>query len=106
MLAGARSSDRGFLEPGFQATGTAKTWIAPFTVVNLVAGAAGVDFPTFLLRTIVTLAAGIAVMALLADRFVQAVRHPTPGRIAGVCLVTLLLLLLGPLARRRHWGAG
>ena len=34
MLAGVRSSDGGFLEAGFQAPGTGKTWDAPFNVVR------------------------------------------------------------------------
>src|SRR5438477_10084983 len=53
--------------------------IAPFTVVNLVAGAAGVDFPTFMLRTGLTLAAGTLLLTPLADGFAQAVRQPGPG---------------------------
>jgi len=79
--------------------------IAPFTVVNLVAGAAGVDFPTFTLRTVLTLAAGTLLLTLLADRFAQTVRHPGPGTLAGLVGVAVLVMLLGPIVRRRHWGA-
>jgi phosphatidylserine/phosphatidylglycerophosphate/cardiolipin synthase-like enzyme/uncharacterized membrane protein YdjX (TVP38/TMEM64 family) len=78
--------------------------IAPFTVVNLVAGAAGVDFRTFALRTVVTLTAGTWLLTLLADSFAEAIRRPGPGTLAALIGVVVLLLLLGPLTRRRPWG--
>jgi phospholipase D1/2 len=79
--------------------------IAPFTVVNLVAGASGVDFPTFTLRTVVMLTAGTAMVTLLADRFADAVRRPGIATVASLLTMMVLLLLLAPLARRRHWGS-
>jgi len=79
--------------------------IAPFTVVNLVAGASGVDLPTFALRTTVMLTFGTAILTLLAWRFADVVRHPDFRNVGWLVAIVLLFLLLAPFARRRHWGA-
>jgi uncharacterized membrane protein YdjX (TVP38/TMEM64 family) len=79
--------------------------IAPFTVVNLIAGASGVDLATFTFRTAVMLTAGTAMMTLLGWCFADAVRNPGLRSVVELLIVMVLALLLAPLARRRHGGA-
>lgn len=82
--------------------------IAPFVVVNLVAGSARVRPRDFLLGTLVGMTPGILVLALAADRFIAALRNPTPGTIAlavGIFLgAGLALFAVGRLLERAHRG--
>jgi uncharacterized membrane protein YdjX (TVP38/TMEM64 family) len=78
----------------------------PFAVVNLVAGASGVHFPGFLVRTIVSVTAGTALVVVVTTAIAAAVRHPAPGTIAGLLVATVLLVVFGPLGRRAHWDPG
>jgi phospholipase D1/2 len=80
--------------------------IAPFTVVNLVAGAARIAPRAFALRTILALTPGTFLLVLLGDQVAHAVRAPHLGRIVGLVVLVVLLLLLGPLVRRHQWGHG
>jgi len=75
--------------------------VAPFTVVNLVAGASHVRFRDFLLGTLVAMAPGIAALTFLSDRVAAAATDPGPATVLGA-LGTLALVAgaLG-LVRRR-----
>jgi uncharacterized membrane protein YdjX (TVP38/TMEM64 family) len=78
--------------------------VAPFTVVNLVIGSSKVRFGTFMLGTLIGMSPGILVLALAADRVVEAARNPNLGAIAvAVVLVAALVfglrILYGRLAR-------
>jgi phospholipase D1/2 len=77
--------------------------VAPFAVVTLLAGASGVDFRSFALRTIVSVTAGTALLVLLTSQIADAVRYPGARTLGGLIGATVLLLLFGPLGRRRHW---
>jgi uncharacterized membrane protein YdjX (TVP38/TMEM64 family) len=64
--------------------------IAPFTVVNLAAGAAELRLYDYLLGTLLGLAPGIAVMSFLGDRATEVFTQPTTANI--------LLLVTGAVA--------
>jgi phosphatidylserine/phosphatidylglycerophosphate/cardiolipin synthase-like enzyme/uncharacterized membrane protein YdjX (TVP38/TMEM64 family) len=69
--------------------------IAPFTVVNLVAGSSHLRFRDFFLGTLVAMAPGLLAMALVADRVATAVDKPSPWTIAVAVGLLVLLVLLG-----------
>lgn len=52
--------------------------IAPYTLVNFVAGAADIRFRDYVLGTVVGLAPWLGLICFAADKLVQAVRQPTP----------------------------
>lgn len=62
--------------------------IAPFSLVNLVAGSTALSFRHFIMGTMLGMAPGIVVTAALVDGLEEAVRQPTP------MAVTLLGLLI------------
>jgi uncharacterized membrane protein YdjX (TVP38/TMEM64 family) len=64
--------------------------VAPFTVVNLAAGAAELRLYDYLLGTLLGLAPGIAVMSFLGDRATEVFTRPTTANI--------LLVVLGVVA--------
>jgi len=72
--------------------------IAPFTIINLIAGASHIRFRHFVLGTILGMAPGTLILVLFVDRIVAAVRTPGPltftllALIAGVALAGALLL--------------
>jgi phosphatidylserine/phosphatidylglycerophosphate/cardiolipin synthase-like enzyme/uncharacterized membrane protein YdjX (TVP38/TMEM64 family) len=64
--------------------------IAPFTVVNVVAGASAIRFRDYLIGTALGMAPGIAVVTLLGDRLRGVLEHPTPGNVALLVLAVAL----------------
>ncbi|BBA34572.1 phospholipase D [Methylocaldum marinum] len=56
--------------------------VAPFTVVNLVAGASHIRFRDFLLGTIFGMVPGTLAITVFSDRLAAAVHHPSPVNIA------------------------
>lgn len=56
--------------------------VAPFTLVNLVAGSSHIRFRDFVLGTFAGMTPGLVVMAMASDRVMQAVRHPDLESIA------------------------
>ena len=81
--------------------------IAPFTVVNLVAGASHITFRDYLLGTIIGMAPGIALMALFLERVGAALRHPDATTLitvagVGIAAVGLLAGLRAWLRKRAH----
>jgi len=48
--------------------------------------------------------AGTTLIVVLTAQMANAVRDPRASTISGLVTAMILLLLLGPLARRRHWG--
>jgi len=66
--------------------------VAPFTVVNLVAGASHLRMRDFLLGTALGMAPGILAVAVFSDRLAATLRDPSPGAIA---LLALVLIALG-----------
>jgi uncharacterized membrane protein YdjX (TVP38/TMEM64 family) len=56
--------------------------IAPFVIVNFVAGANGFRLRDFMLATIAGMSPGILTLVILEDQFEKALRDPTIGRFA------------------------
>ncbi|MGH8714162.1 MAG: VTT domain-containing protein [Casimicrobiaceae bacterium] len=63
--------------------------IAPFSIINLVAGASHLAFRDFVVGTILGIAPGTVVIVFFVDRIVAAVRHP------GLLSFALLALVAG-----------
>jgi phosphatidylserine/phosphatidylglycerophosphate/cardiolipin synthase-like enzyme/uncharacterized membrane protein YdjX (TVP38/TMEM64 family) len=74
--------------------------IAPFTLVNLVAGASHVRFRDFLLGTVLGVSPGILAITLLEESLARLIRHPGPGDALLVVLVVGGLALLVAFVRR------
>lgn len=69
--------------------------IAPFTVVNLVAGSSHLRFRDFFLGTLIAMAPGLLAMSFVADRVATAVEQPSMWTIAVAVGLLLLLVLAG-----------
>jgi phospholipase D1/2 len=74
--------------------------VAPFTIVNLVAGASHLRQRDFLLGTTLGMAPGVIAVSIFTDRLVAALSNPLPSQIAAL-IVVLLVIGLGALAIRR-----
>ncbi|CAA7618388.1 VTT domain-containing protein [Magnetospirillum sp. UT-4] len=66
--------------------------MAPFPVVNLVAGAAGVRFSDFVAGTVLGMAPAILAMSVLGERLLAVLRNPSVPNIAVLALATLLVI--------------
>lgn len=75
--------------------------VAPFSVINVVAGASGVRVRDFALGTLVGMAPGLVLTVVLSDRVTAAVARPSAGSMvtAAVCIVAVLAV--GIALRRR-----
>jgi phospholipase D1/2 len=67
--------------------------VAPFTVVNLVAGASHIRFRDFMLGTLLGMTPGILAVTLFADRIAAVLRDPSPATLAllGVAVAVIVL---------------
>lgn len=68
--------------------------VAPFTVLNLVAGASQVRFRYFLLATFMGMTPGIVAIVIFGDVLKRAIREPAIGNFAALAAVTLTIGLL------------
>ncbi|WP_321940831.1 VTT domain-containing protein [Burkholderia cepacia] len=80
--------------------------IAPFAVVNLVAGASHIGLRDFVIGTAIGMLPGIALTVTFAHQLTAALGHPRPGAFAwlaaiGLALVGLSILLVRVLRRWR-----
>jgi phosphatidylserine/phosphatidylglycerophosphate/cardiolipin synthase-like enzyme/uncharacterized membrane protein YdjX (TVP38/TMEM64 family) len=66
--------------------------VAPFTVVNVVAGASHIRFRDFLIGTIVGMLPGLLGMTVFIDRLVATVKNPGPRGFAIMAVVALIIL--------------
>lgn len=66
--------------------------VAPFAVVNVVAGASHVRLRDFMVGSLLGMLPGVTALTLLGDRLAEAVRHPTAGSVAILAAVGLVLL--------------
>jgi uncharacterized membrane protein YdjX (TVP38/TMEM64 family) len=74
--------------------------IAPFTVVNMVAGASHIRLRDFLLGTAIGLAPGKLMLALFVDGVMSALRDPGAGAFAAVAVIALVALVCAYALRR------
>jgi uncharacterized membrane protein YdjX (TVP38/TMEM64 family) len=56
--------------------------IAPFTLVNLAAGASGIRFVDFLLGTLIGMLPGLVLLSIMGDRIVRILSEPSVSDIA------------------------
>jgi uncharacterized membrane protein YdjX (TVP38/TMEM64 family) len=75
--------------------------VAPFSAVNLAAGASPVSTRDFVLGTAIGLVPGIVMLTLVGDRLMDALRSPSPANLALLAGALLALAVLGVLASRR-----
>jgi phospholipase D1/2 len=75
--------------------------IAPFTVVNVAAGAFNVRFLDFALGTLIGMAPGIFAIAVFGERLEHAIRSPGVGNFAVLALLVALVVLASGWIRRR-----
>jgi len=73
--------------------------VAPFTVVNLVAGASHLRMRDFLIGSALGMCPGILATAVFSDRLAAALKAPSPGTIA-LLAVVLVAVGMGALAIR------
>jgi uncharacterized membrane protein YdjX (TVP38/TMEM64 family) len=82
--------------------------LAPFTIVNMVAGASQIGFRDFMLGTVIGMTPGIAITVLFVDRITAAFSEPGPATFGWLGLATVVAIgaafslqrLLGPRARK------
>jgi len=75
--------------------------VAPFTVVNMVAGASQIRFRDFAFGTVIGMAPGLFAITFFGDRLEDAIHHPGPKSIA---LVTgLIAFIIGVNFTLRRW---
>jgi phospholipase D1/2 len=66
--------------------------IAPFTVVNVVAGASHIRFRDYLIGTLLGMLPGIAMTVIFVHHLAEAVRKPSVGTVAILALVAALII--------------
>ncbi|MBA2252305.1 MAG: VTT domain-containing protein [Nitrospirales bacterium] len=77
--------------------------VAPFSLINLVAGASHIRFRHFLIGTLIGELPGLLAISIFVDQIGEAIRHPGPGSILALAGVALLVLL-GIFGLRRWLG--
>jgi len=71
--------------------------VAPFTVVNVVAGASHISLRDYLIGTFLGMLPGIAMTVTFVHHLTEAIRNPSPGTIAVLASVaaTVIAIALG-----------
>lgn len=75
--------------------------VAPFSVVNVLAGASQISFRDYMLGTFFGMTPGIAMLALVVNRLGEAVRNPGPQTFA--ILAVVIGLIIGVTLLIRRW---
>jgi len=66
--------------------------VAPFSVVNVVAGASHIGFRDYMIGTLLGMAPGIVITVTFVHHLAQAVRNPSVGTLTVLVVVVVLLL--------------
>lgn len=74
--------------------------IAPFTLINLVAGASHISFRAFVAGTVIGLIPGIATMTLLGNRLFELFKNPSAAEIALAAIALLLYFAVSYFTQR------
>lgn len=69
--------------------------LAPFTVVNLVAGASHIRFRDFLIGSLAGLAPGTIALTIFSDQLLRTVMDPSPTTLGMLALLTALFIGIG-----------
>ena len=80
--------------------------VAPYTVVNVISGAAHVDRIPYLIGTALGMLPGIVLNALLIDRLIDAIEHPGPWTWTLLALVGVAIAAVVATVHRRLRRAG
>jgi phospholipase D1/2 len=82
--------------------------LAPFTLVNMVAGASHISFRDFALGTTIGMAPGIVAITLFSGQLGEVMRAPDPVNVGLLVALALIILLVGIRSWRRfvHWRQG
>ena len=75
--------------------------VAPFSVVNLIAGAIHVRFRDYILGTVLGMAPGTLMLVVFVDRIIAAVREPGILSFALVALIAAGVVSIALAVRRR-----
>lgn len=78
--------------------------VAPYTIVNMVAGASHIGFRDFMVGTVLGLTPGIVATALFVDRAAAAISNPGFGTIALLAAV-VAAVAAAAIVLRRHFSA-
>ncbi len=65
--------------------------VAPFTVVNFVAGASHIRLRDFLIGTLLGMAPGIAAVSIFSDRLLAVVLDPSPDTIVTLAIIVVII---------------
>jgi phospholipase D1/2 len=75
--------------------------VAPYTIVNIVAGASRIRWRDFLFGTTLGLLPGLVLTSAFVDRAIAAVVSPSPETLATLAIVIAAIVALAAAARRR-----
>lgn len=75
--------------------------VAPFSIINLIAGVSAISFRDFFWGTLVGIIPGIIAIGLITDRLTQSLRQP--NLYSFIALFTVIVLLGGGLVGFRRW---
>jgi uncharacterized membrane protein YdjX (TVP38/TMEM64 family) len=78
--------------------------LAPYTVVNIVAGASHISLRDFLIGTAIGMLPGILATVVFVDRIVEAMRNPGVGAYISLAVVVMLLVGVVIVLKRRLAG--
>lgn len=78
--------------------------VAPFTIVNLVAGASHISLRNFVIGTLLGMGPGILGMTLFGGQLINALRDPGPVTIGVLILITILVGGFGMILKKRLRG--
>lgn len=75
--------------------------VAPFTVINVIAGVSKIRFRDFAIGSFIGMVPGVMAISLLADRIIASLRDPSLTSV--IVLVTVIVLVVVALAGLRYW---
>jgi uncharacterized membrane protein YdjX (TVP38/TMEM64 family) len=79
--------------------------VAPFAIVNMIAGATHIRLRDMVLGTALGMAPGTALIGLFSGQIVDALKHPD-GRTIGLAVLTVALIAAGGWALKRWLDKG
>ena len=75
--------------------------VAPFTVINVIAGVSEIRFLDFAIGSFIGMVPGVMAISLLADRIIASLRDPSLTSV--LVLVVVIVLVVSVLAGLRYW---
>jgi phosphatidylserine/phosphatidylglycerophosphate/cardiolipin synthase-like enzyme/uncharacterized membrane protein YdjX (TVP38/TMEM64 family) len=75
--------------------------VAPFTVINIIAGASNIRLRDFAVGSFIGMVPGVIAISLLADRIIASLRKPSVESV--LVLVAVIALIVISLAGLRYW---